>query len=88
VFKSRGQYGGDSEVAGYLVNTAGPVPLVLDLRFAHDRVGGNTDPTLNGHLRYPNNLDKSLNDTGLGGYVVNLSDFYSYSLIGKRRPND
>ena len=36
--------------------------LVLDLRIAHDRVGSSTDPTLNGHLRYPDNLDQSLND--------------------------
>jgi hypothetical protein len=49
-------------LAGYLANEAGPVPMVLDLRIAHDRVGSSTDPTLNGHLRYPNNLDKSLND--------------------------
>jgi hypothetical protein len=28
----------------------------------HDRVGSSTDPTLNGHLRYPHNLDQSLND--------------------------
>ena len=61
--KSRGQYCGDIELAGYLVNTAGPVPLVLDLPIAHNRVGSSTDPTLNGHLRYPNNLDQSLNDT-------------------------
>jgi hypothetical protein len=38
------------------------VLLVLDLRIAHDRVGRSTDPTLNGHLKYPNNLDQSLND--------------------------
>jgi hypothetical protein len=43
---------------------ADPVPLVLDLRVAHDRVDSSPDPTLNGHLRYPNNLDQSLNDTG------------------------
>ncbi len=41
----------------------GPVSLVLDLRIVHDRVGSSPDPTLNGHLRYPNNLDQSLNDT-------------------------
>ena len=35
---------------------------MLDLRIAHDRVGSSTDPTLNGHLKYPNNLDQSLND--------------------------
>ncbi len=45
------------------VSSRGPVSLVLDLRIAHDRVGSNTDPTLNGHLRYPNNLDTSLNDS-------------------------
>jgi hypothetical protein len=36
---------------------------VLDLRITHDRVGSSTDPTLNGHLRYPNKLDQSRNDT-------------------------
>ncbi len=61
--KSRGQQCGDIELAGYLANEAGPVPLVLDLRIAHDRVGSSTDPTLNGHLKYLNNLDHSLNDT-------------------------
>ncbi len=48
---------------GYLANESGPVTLVLDLRVPHDRVGGSPDPPLNGHLRYPNNLDQSLNDT-------------------------
>ena len=33
------------------------------LRIPHDRFGSSTDPTLNGHLRHPNNLDQSLNDT-------------------------
>ena len=109
--KNRGQHCGDIELVGYLANAEGPVSLVLDLRISHDRVGSSADPTLNGHLRYPNNLDKSLNDTAadkirkyradynnnppsavalcllllvrLGGYIVNLSEFYSYRLIGK-----
>ena len=34
----------------------------LDLRIDHDRVGSRTDPNLNRHLKYPNNLDQSLND--------------------------
>jgi hypothetical protein len=38
------------------------VPLVLDLRIPHDRVGSSVEPTLNGHLKYPHNLDQSLND--------------------------
>ena len=33
-----------------------------NFRIAHDRVGSSADPTLNGHLKYPNNLDQSLND--------------------------
>jgi hypothetical protein len=63
VVKSRGQYCGDVELAGYLPNVTGPVQLVLDLRIVHDRVGSSTDPTLNVHLKYPNNLDQSLNDS-------------------------
>jgi hypothetical protein len=62
VVKNRGQDCGDIELAGYLANEADPVSLVLDLLIAHDRVGSSTDPTLNGHLRYPNKLDQSLND--------------------------
>ncbi len=61
--KNRGQHCGDIELVGYLENEAGPVTLVLDLRVPHDRVGSSVDPVLNGHLRYPNNLDQSLNDT-------------------------
>ncbi len=55
VVKSRGHHCGDVELTGYLTNAAGPVSLVLDLRIAHHRVGSSTDPTLNGHLKYPNN---------------------------------
>ena len=62
VVKSGGQHCGDIELVGYLASAAGPVPLVLDLRIAHDRVGSSDDTTLNGHLLYPNNLDMSLNE--------------------------
>jgi hypothetical protein len=47
----------------YLVNTTGPVPLVLDLHIAHERWGSNVDPDLNGHLHYPNDIDGPLNET-------------------------
>ncbi len=53
----------DVELAAYLANAAGPVPLVLDLRIAHDRFGSRSDLNLNGHLHYPNDIDKSLNET-------------------------
>jgi hypothetical protein len=41
---------------------AGPVPLVLDLRIAHDRLGSSSDPSINGILDYPNDIDRSLNE--------------------------
>jgi hypothetical protein len=62
VVKNRGHHCGDIELPGYLTNESDPVSLVLDLRIARDRVGSSADPTLNGHLKYPNNLDQSLND--------------------------
>jgi hypothetical protein len=37
VAKNWGQRCGDIEVSSYLGNTSGPVPLVLDLRIAHER---------------------------------------------------
>ena len=52
VIKSRGHHCGDIELAGYLANAVGPVPLVLDLRIAHDGYGSSSDPSLNGHLHY------------------------------------
>ena len=53
---------GDIELAGYLVKAVGPVPLVLDLRIAHERFGSSSDPNLNGNLHYPNDIDRSLNE--------------------------
>ncbi len=62
VTKSRGRHCGDIQLEAYLANTAGPVPLVLDLRIDHDRFGSTSDPSLNGHLHYPNDIDNSLNE--------------------------
>ena len=47
-------------MTGYLVNTVGPVPLVLDLHIDHDRWGSSSDPSINGTLYYPNDIDRSL----------------------------
>jgi hypothetical protein len=63
VVKNLGHHCGDIELTGYLANETGPVSLVLDLCIAHDRVESSTDPTINGHLCYPNNLDQSLDDS-------------------------
>jgi hypothetical protein len=59
VVKNRGHHCGDIELVGYLANATDPVSLVLDLRVALNRVDSSADPALNGHLRYPNNLDQS-----------------------------
>ena len=48
---------------GYLPKASGPVPLVLDLRISHDRFGSSSDPSLNGNLHYPNDIDRSLNES-------------------------
>jgi hypothetical protein len=36
--------------------------LVLDLRIAHARFGSSSDLNLDGHLNYPNDIDRSLNE--------------------------
>ncbi len=36
---------------------------MLDLRITHDRFGSSSDPSLNDHLHYPNDIEKSLNET-------------------------
>ena len=51
------------ELTGYLENVTGPVSLVLDLRITHERWVSNTDPSINGHLHYPNDIDSSLNES-------------------------
>ena len=38
------------------------MPSVLDLRVDHDRFGSSSDPSINGHLHHPNDVDRSLND--------------------------
>ena len=64
--QSRGQRRGDIELAGYFANVVGPVSLctlVMDLLITHDRWGSRSDPSINGHLHCPNDIDRSLNET-------------------------
>jgi hypothetical protein len=35
----------------------------MDLSIEHERWGSSSDPTLDGHLHYPNDVDWSLNET-------------------------
>jgi hypothetical protein len=37
--------------------------LVMDLHIVQDRFGSISDLNLNGHLHYPNDIDKSLDET-------------------------
>ena len=65
VTKIRGRHCGDIQLDIYLPNAVGPVSLVLDLHIDHDRFGSRYDPSLNGHLHYPNDIDKSLNEVAV-----------------------
>ena len=38
------------------------MPLVLDLRVAHERWGSSSNPSLNGHLHYHADIDRTLNE--------------------------
>jgi hypothetical protein len=37
----------------------------MDLHIDHDRFGSNSDPSLNRHLHYLNDLEKSLNESAV-----------------------
>ncbi len=50
-------------MTGYLENATGPVSLVVDLRITHERFGSSSDPSINGHLHYSNDVDRSLTET-------------------------
>ncbi len=64
------------------------MPLVLDLRIAHDRFGSGSDSSIDGRLHYPNDLDGPLNETAADNirqyradYNDRPSDLYSISFM-------
>jgi hypothetical protein len=71
----RGRYCGDFELTSYLAKTTDPVSLVLDLLIDHDRFGSSSDPSLNGHLHYPDDIDKSLNEAATDKIQKYRSDY-------------
>ena len=73
--KSRGQRCGVIELAAYLSNAAGPVPLVLDLRIAHERWGSSSNPSLNGHLHYPADIDRTLTEAAADKILQYRADY-------------
>ncbi len=71
----RNRHCGDIDLVVYLANVTGPMPLVLDLLITHDRFGSNSDFNLNGHLHYPNHIDRSLNESVTDKIRKYRSDF-------------
>jgi hypothetical protein len=62
VIKSRGQHCGDIELAGMPCECGGPGAFGAGSPYRSDRYGSSSDPSLNGHLHYPNDIDRSLNE--------------------------
>ena len=60
---------------GYLANQVDPVPLVLDLRIDHERFGRSSDLIINGNLHYPNDKDRSLNETATDKILKHHTDY-------------
>ncbi len=52
-----------------------PVSLVLDLRIVHDRWGSSSNPSLNGHLHYPVDIDRTLNETDVDKILQYRDDY-------------
>ena len=44
-------------------NATGPVSLVMDLGIPHELWGSTSNPSLNGHLHYPTDIDRILNES-------------------------
>ena len=54
------------------------MPLVVDLRIAHERFGSSSDPSLDGHLHCPIDVDRSLNEAAtdkIRKYHADYSDY-------------
>jgi hypothetical protein len=66
---------------------SGPVPLVLDLRISHERFGSSSDPSINGHLHYPNDVDRSLNETDADKIRKYRADYMTETFT-KIKPTD
>ncbi len=84
VVKIRGHRCGDIELASYPVNEEGPVSLVLDLLITHERIGNSSDPSINGHLHYPHDLDRPLNESAtdkIRQYLTDYNNRPSHSIV-------
>ena len=73
--KNRGQRCGDIDHVAYLSNDEGPLPLVLDLCLTHDRWGSSSNPSLNGNLHYPADIDRTLNESDVDKVLQYRADY-------------
>ena len=48
---------------------------MLDLHIAHERFGSSSDPSINGHLHYPHDLDRTLNEDAADKIRQYLADY-------------
>ena len=53
----------------------GPVSLVLDQCIPEDRWGSRSNPNLNGHLHYPTDIDRILNEDGTDKVLQYRTDY-------------
>ena len=49
--------------------------LVMDLCITHERWGSNSNPSLNDHLYYPADIDRTLNETVVDKVIQYRSDY-------------
>jgi hypothetical protein len=83
-------------LTGYLANESGPVSLVLDLHITQDKFGSSSDPNLNGHLHYPNDLDGSLNEAAgpkdtapeFTESMLDMESVFEFELMDRWVPKD
>ena len=47
----------------------------MDLRIVHERWGSTSNPSLNGHLHYPTDIDRTLNETGVDKLLQYRTDY-------------
>ena len=49
--------------------------LVMDLRIVHERWGSSSNPSLNGHLPYPTDIDRTLNEDAVNKILQSRADY-------------
>ena len=53
----------------------GPVSLFLDLRIPHEHWGSSSNPSLNGHLHYPTDVDRTMKESTTDKGMEYLTDY-------------